>query len=930
MNFGKVHFVPIVLGLIIAFLSMSILELYQEWRRGYIVFDQRILAPTNLLADQWGNMRHAIRPLITSKHGGLPKVHLYISQRARAQLTYNLPAQVKKWQKGFLLYPNGRLRQVKVRHRGDAPEGWGFNKKAWRIKTRKSRLLNNQRVFNYIIPESAGYLEDYLVFYIAQKSNIPTSNARLVEIWLNDKPQGIYLELEQMDESFLRHRNIMPVNIYKGEQFHAERKMILDFDLFSNPALWSKVARFNQRPEEDKSDLITVLNLIRQAETSNRKFQHLTQVAPSEAWAHFSAYQTLVQAWNNDDRHNQRIISDPWKGTVTPIMHDAWYNIVPHARTLDDAHHPLLALYHQSSPFLLAKYRHLYQMVQDRVLDQTVQHTQKLIPQLRRSLERTPHRYQELSTHGASLQFLSDDHTQALWQQLINHVEAHQEWLHHTLTQPPKAHWHNTQGKLLLLIDGYLPLNQVTLTLKNDTPIPHTIFWDKNSNGILDEANGDLVIPFSINGKKITLNATWLANRVATNPIRQNRITDISNVQERITPTKTQFHILSTTPLHVASVSANNALTQVPTALTAKTGSGNTPLPLNHPIIPEQEKPQKIWQDRIEITKTTIIHDPVKILAGTKIIMAPNTSLVFKNRLEVNGSAQSPVTVTPATKTWGTFALHGQKTAGSRIHHLKIQGGSGEQIGLVHYIGMLSLHDTKDIVLNHLTLKDNKKFDDMMHVIYSEEITLDHCLLKNARSDALDVDISNVMIKNCHFINAGNDAVDLMSSKAAIVNSHLEKSGDKGVSVGEASRALIFNSRLHKNNIGVEAKDRSLAQIVQSDLINNKIAVHAYKKNWRYGSGGHARLDKVIIKDSKETSLMAKKRSKIEVFNSFVALPKSKRKRIHWDQATEKSIQQSMPPSPLQQRQKTSNALLTLWGLHKENKSLQRGAPSHE
>ena len=145
-----------------------------------------------------------------------------------------------------------------------------------------------------------------------------------------------------------------------------------------------------------------------------------------------------------------------------------------------------------------------------------------------------------------------------------------------------------------------------------------------------------------------------------------------------------------------------------------------------------------------------------------------------------------PVTITSLTPegVWGTVALHGPKTGKSLLSHLVLENGSGKIVDHVHYIAMLSIHEAKDVEFRNLTLRNNSAFDDMMHVIYSDNIRLRDCRFENAYSDGLDVDISEIRIHGCKIINSGNDAIDLMSSRALIEGALLQGSGDKGVSDG--------------------------------------------------------------------------------------------------------------------------------------------------
>ena len=77
----------------------------------------------------------------------------------------------------------------------------------------------------------------------------------MVEIRINGENKGIYLEIPKLDEMFLRKNDLMPVNIYKGENNNREFKIGVDINLFNNPYLWSKISIFNQTDIKDNNDL---------------------------------------------------------------------------------------------------------------------------------------------------------------------------------------------------------------------------------------------------------------------------------------------------------------------------------------------------------------------------------------------------------------------------------------------------------------------------------------------------------------------------------------------------------------------------------------------------------------------------------------------------------------------------------------------------
>ena len=78
--------------------------------------------------------------------------------------------------------------------------------------------------------------------------------------------------------------------------------------------------------------------------------------------------------------------------------------------------------------------------------------------------------------------------------------------------------------------------------------------------------------------------------------------------------------------------------------------------------------------------------------------------------------------------------------------------------------------------------------------------------LKNAQSDGLDIDFSNISIENLDIYNARNDCADFSYGNYIIKNSKINKCDDKGISVGENSKMLLENLFLEKTNIGLASR----------------------------------------------------------------------------------------------------------------------------
>ena len=156
----------------------------------------------------------------------------------------------------------------------------------------------------------------------------------------------------------------------------------------------------------------------------------------------------------------------------------------------------------------------------------------------------------------------------------------------------------------------------------------------------------------------------------------------------------------------------------------------------------------------------------------------------------------------------------------------------------------------------------------MVHVIYSEVQFLE-CKFMAAYRDALDIDISKVIIEGCEFSNAGNDNLDFMDSEGIILGSTMSGGGDKGVSIGEGSKVLIIDTSFTENRVGLEVKDGSNVRVYNSEFSGNQQSLNAYHKNWHYESGGILRVFKSVFRGN-QVSPGSADGWKIEIIDSTI------------------------------------------------------------
>ena len=290
-----------------------------------------------------------------------------------------------------------------------------------------------------------------------------------------------------------------------------------------------------------------------------------------------------------------------------------------------------------------------------------------------------------------------------------------------------------------------------------------------------------------------------------------------------------------------------------------------------NPVQATKIAPTLEWQGEIIIQESLTINQPLKIKPGTSLLMGPGASLVLRNRLTAEGTAQNPITIkamNPDQLPWGTIALIGKDASHSSFKHCIFDGGSGAKGALFEYTAMLSIHDLNNALIQDCSFSNSHLTDDMVHVVYSD-VRFIRTRFINAKLDALDIDMSKVLIEDSLFQNSGNDAIDLMTSYAEVYNTTLESNGDKGISIGENSQLLGVNLDINNNLIGLQSKDASQVVLYNSTLRGNAKALDAYKKNWRYDRGGSIYVAKSTLRDNK-FSISTGARSRIILFDSYL------------------------------------------------------------
>lgn len=787
-----------------------------------------------------------------NKKKNLPQTRLYISQANLNYLLSNPPNTTKIWQKARITKEkNIYNKKIKLRLRGDNPDNWLFEKKSFKIKFKKSEMNGRYRYYNYL-PFEIRHLTGYR---LARSAKIYAPKAKPIELIVNEEKKGLYLEVEELNENFLRRNKIMPVNFYKGENYNQEAKVGLNVNLFNNSGLWSKEAYFNFYTKEYKADLKKFLRSLKEAKNNLNDFKKFVSYIDEDYFGRYLAYLIISQDYHSSIYHNNRIIIDPWKGKVFPVIIDPGYmDLGNEAVNLERSSQDLQSILNQSSKFIDLKYKYLKQFILDeKLLINQINYLKLNKKKFIEVLRKDPVNLNIISN------ILGNNNGYELIDKEINRLKLRNMKIEDELNKPPNSSWKMNNEGFSIVIADQMPISNIKLFFEKDTP--NWVFIDENYNGKYDPQE---IKYFKDINNFILLDVSLYSNRINTSTIhnlfRNNIITGV-----------TKFNFISSNGATPNKIFSENKFFKKKILIPYnKEKNGAQSNLLNQVVYKVKDKKIKTFSGDIKVKKTLIFEEVVKILPGSTFYLSDGASIIFKNKIEAIGTFNKKIKFILSKnshKSWGTIAIIGKNTSGSIIEHVELNGGSGHYNEQYYFTGMLSIHNNSNIKLKNINFLNNDEFDDMLHVVYSKNVLIDNLSFENASADAIDIDnSSNVIISNSTFVNSKNDGIDLMESDVLLKNNLIKNSGDKGVSVGESSLAKIMNTNFDKNFIGVAVKDNSKAFIINSKFLDNKSQIESYKKNLQYGSGGKVKVTESIF-NSKINNFLSNK-SSIKIENS--------------------------------------------------------------
>lgn len=713
----------------------------------------------------------------------------------------------------------GGSQDADVRKRGDTSVHWTTPKTSFTLRTSKGERI---RGFREIALTGKEVLRSHIANSVPAEFGVLAPFTALVPVYLNERFHGLYRAVEPIDESFLRRQRRMPGNIFRADA--AERGEYykgLPRDVFTNPYVWERVAESPESDEEAFAGLRGFLDAVNAPGTEGYR-SLLDLVDRSEVAGLLAAMLVVGDPYHMSGVHNQFWFEDPTTGILHPIPWDL--------RLLDleaPATNPLNDMFAR--------------VIRDpRVADEALRRVHDaaqrgLLGRLSGELER------ETAAFGAALEYerlrrelISPPGDPAeIRRTLAGNLETLDAW-----AADAAVGYRATRSAGAWLLDfetrGFAGADLTAVEVRGGDPAALRLIEDRDLDGVPSAA--DRVVPTTLEG------GTRL---VPERPVRL--LAGWTHDGRRFHPERVAYRLFL-----VGAAGAAPDLRVVPTLRNRVTGEPVTPADLAageafgggeayHPWRFETRRGRTVrlaGETRLAATLRISEADTLVIEPGTTLRLDPDVSIISRGPVYAVGTPTRPISFLPATGApWGTFALQGAGTAGSRIEFARFRAGGGGQDGRISYKGMVTLHRTSDVRLLDVVLEDNRRSDDALNVVHSR-VEIRRCTFRRANGDAIDFDYSDGLIDGCTVEDSRNDAIDLMTSSPVIRSTSLVRSGDKGVSVGEASSPVIVDTEILDGVRGIEIKDRSTPVILHDVIRGNEIGILSDAKNWRYAGGG--------------------------------------------------------------------------------------------
>jgi len=765
---------------------------------------------------------------------------------------------------------------VDVRYRGSKHWHWNHPQKSWKIRVKSQAVsFDGLPTFNFInTPDPMPFSEE-MVLDVAREVGLLAPEYYPFRLLLNKTYMGVYFFEGQPDEGLLRKAQRMPGSLLSGNGAPVNPTTGVS-RLFESSRYWKKVAAYDPRAKQDMSDLDVLLSAINRY--SSREFEDFAEHSLDvDKFAHLDALDVIFGCNQHDFDQNQKLYLDPHRGKFEPIATD--FRDLENDPVLNRTDNPILLRLKELPSYITRRNRMVFDLVTGSCSSEAMTARvdgllEKLAPDQRtdpywdaydllppmgtyyRQLLRPMTR--EIQARAAELRL--QEHDERL--SFIRHLFETDE-LEATIQLPsiddPSLNFAEAPAQRIGTVDlsvsgnSGFRLTEVGATWKSEcTPDRWDVYADTNLSDHLEPGEDlRLATAMAESPAQVDLKVYPGIRLEARRPSPEH-----GAVRAIADPRRYRLFIVADqcAPSDV-TVDARNLVTREPTELEARPlpPSREPPAAVDCSDPPYQAVPGRsslhpfcrtmptfeqvvLGPGNVAVSKTRVFEkqQSVVILPGTTLTMSNGASLIFLGKLEIRGTADRPVKVDAAHGSWGGIALQGPGTAGSRLSNLELTHGTSPEFGLVHYSGVLNLHDTRDIAIDHLTISKNKLSDDALHIAEVDDFRLAHSRFFATAADAVDVEFSRGKISRLVTQRVGDDCIDAMGSSLDISDSIFMDWRGNAISAGERSQIRLSDSIAARGKHAILVKNASNVTVSRVLVYRDTVGVRIDPQGFWY------------------------------------------------------------------------------------------------
>ena len=239
-----------------------------------------------------------------------------------------------------------------------------------------------------------------------------------------------------------------------------------------------------------------------------------------------------------------------------------------------------------------------------------------------------------------------------------------------------------------------------------------------------------------------------------------------------------------------------------------------------------------IKKGKWDINKPLILPKNGKLVvqAGVELVLKNNSYILSRIPLKFIGSEQNPIIISSSGNGQGLFVINTEEE--SILKNVSFNSLTAPSTQGWSLTGAVTFYQAPVLIENFNFF--NSKSEDSLNIFRTKFKIIDS-YFKDSKSDAIDLDFSEGLLKNIKMTNIGNDGLDLSGSNVFLSLMEIEGVGDKAISVGEKSQLVGKNINIKNSRIGIASKDQSNVEANAINIKNTSIGYALYQKKPEFG-----------------------------------------------------------------------------------------------